>query len=90
MSLALRQLRKIVSGVYAPVQDKRVPVIRSAAKATLLRRRSLLALQFGEGLLVAWLKNRREAVFAGHGFYDSYASMTGIDLFTGSNHSRPL
>ena len=52
--------------------------------------RSLLALQFGEGLLVVRLKNRGEAVFAGHRFYDFHASMAWIDLFAGSNHTRSL
>ena len=44
------QFGNIVPGAYKPVLAKQVPVIRSAAKATLFRRRSLLALQFGEGL----------------------------------------
>ena len=48
------------------------------------------ALQFGEGLAVARLKHRREAVFAGQRFYDFHASVAGIDLFAGSNHSRSL
>ena len=48
------------------------------------------ALQFGERLAVARLKHRREAVFAGHRFYDFHASVAGIDLFAGSNHSRSL
>ena len=39
---------------------------------------------------VARLKNRSEAVFAGHRFYDFHASVAGIDLFAGSNHSRLL
>ncbi len=44
----------------------------------------------GQGLLVGWLKDRREAVFAGHRFYDFHASGARIDLFAGSNHSRSL
>jgi hypothetical protein len=42
----------------------------------------------GDGL--SSLKNCGEAVFAGHRFYDFHASVAGIDLFTGSNHSRSL
>jgi Novel STAND NTPase 1 len=41
-------------------------------------------------LAVARLKNRSEAVFAGHRFYDFHASVAWIDLLAGSNHSRPL
>ena len=48
------------------------------------------ALQFGEGLAVARLKHRREAVFEGHRFYDFHASVAGIDLLAGSNHSGSL
>ena len=36
------------------------------------------------------LKNRGEAVFVGHRFYDFHASVARIDLFAGSNHSRSL
>ena len=43
-----------------------------------------------EGLAVARLKNRSEAVFARHRFYDFHAPVAGIDLLAGSNHSRSL
>jgi len=49
-----------------------------------------LALQFGEELLIAKLKNRREAVFTGHRFYDFHPSVAWVDLFAGANHSRSL
>ena len=50
----------------------------------------LSSLQFGEGLAGARLKNRSEAVFSGHRFYDFHTSVAWIDLFAGSNHSGSL
>ena len=80
----------VVPGAYRPVLAKQVPVIRSAAKATLLADGRHWHFNLAKDCLVARLKNRCEAVFAGHRFHDFHASVAGIDLFAGTNHSGPL
>jgi len=84
------QFGNIVPGLYRPVLAKQVPVIRSAAKATLLADGRHWHFNLAKDCLVARLKNRCEAVFAGHRFHDFHASVAGIDLFAGTNHSGPL